>query len=194
MAGKKSFTPDEWTKISQRSKDAVESSNDETLAEKSPSRRDVLLTSSALVAASALGAALGPTVAKAADKPAPATGKQPNILVIFGDDIGMWNVGAYVHGMMGRTPSIDSLAKDGVLFTDHYGQPSCTARRAAFIMGQNPIRTGMTTVGIPGSTRGIQKEDPGTTRVSSERIIWETAMSICLRCMASMSGLVIFTI
>ncbi|MGH9552632.1 MAG: hypothetical protein ACRD3W_24850 [Terriglobales bacterium] len=70
-----------------------------------PNRRDILLTSSALVAASALGAALGPTVAKAADKPAPTTGKQPNILVIFGDDIGMWNVGAYVHGMMGRTPS-----------------------------------------------------------------------------------------
>ena len=53
--------------------------------------------------------------------------KKPNILVIWGDDIGMWNVGAYTHGMMGRTPNIDSIAKDGVLFTDHYGQPSCTA-------------------------------------------------------------------
>jgi arylsulfatase len=85
---------------------------------------------------------------------------KPNILVIFGDDIGMWNVGAYTHGMMGRTPNIDRIAQEGMLFTDHYGQPSCTAGRAAFIMGQMPIRTGMTTIGIPGSTRGIQKEDP----------------------------------
>jgi arylsulfatase A-like enzyme len=91
--------------------------------------------------------------------------KKPNIVVIFGDDIGMWNVGAYTHGMMGRTPSIDSLAKDGMLFTDHYAQPSCTAGRAAFITGQLPIRTGMTTIGIPGSTRGIQKEDPTLAEV-----------------------------
>src|SRR5262245_58171331 len=84
---------------------------------------------------------------------AQSASNRPNILVIWGDDIGTWNVGAYTHGMMGRTPSIDSLAKDGMLFTDHYGQPSCTAGRAAFITGQNPIRTGMTTVGIPGSTR-----------------------------------------
>src|SRR5215467_9557550 len=72
-------------------------------------------------------------------KPASAQGKtaQPppkrlNILVIFGDDIGMWNVGAYTHGMMGNTPNIDRIAKEGMLFTDHYGQPSCTAGRAAF--------------------------------------------------------------
>jgi len=88
------------------------------------------------------------------------TTKRPNILVIWGDDIGMWNVGAYTHGMMGRTPNIDSIARDGMLFTDHYGQPSCTAGRAAFIMGQLPIRTGMTTIGIPGSTRGIQASNP----------------------------------
>src|SRR5574337_1950056 len=67
--------------------------------------------------------------------------------------------------MMGRTPNIDSIAKNGILFTDHYGQPSCTAGRAAFIRGQMPIRTGMTTVGIPGSTRGIQKEDPTLAEV-----------------------------
>jgi arylsulfatase len=91
--------------------------------------------------------------------------KKPNIVVIFGDDIGYWNVGAYTHGMMGRTPNIDSIAKNGILFTDHYGQPSCTAGRAALIMGQLPIRTGETTVGIPGSTRGIQKEDPTLAEV-----------------------------
>ena len=96
---------------------------------------------------------------------AQAQDKKPNILVIFGDDIGMWNVGAYTHGMMGRTPSIDSLAKDGMLFTDHYGQPSCTAGRAAFITGQLPVRTGMTTIGIPGSTRGIQASDPTLAEV-----------------------------
>lgn len=91
--------------------------------------------------------------------------KKPNILVIMGDDIGMWNVGAYTHGMMGRTPNIDRIAKEGVLFTDHYGQPSCTAGRAAFITGQLPVRTGMTTVGIPGSKLGIQKEDPTLAEV-----------------------------
>ena len=91
--------------------------------------------------------------------------RKPNILVIFGDDIGTWNVGAYTHGMMGKTPSIDRIASEGMLFTDHYGQPSCTAGRAAFIMGQLPIRTGMTTVGIPGSTRGIQKSDPTLAEV-----------------------------
>jgi len=91
--------------------------------------------------------------------------QKPNIVVIFGDDIGYWNVGAYTHGMMGRTPNIDSIAREGILFTDHYGQPSCTAGRAAFITGQLPIRTGMTTIGIPGSPRGIQKEDPTLAEV-----------------------------
>jgi arylsulfatase A-like enzyme len=91
--------------------------------------------------------------------------QKPNIVVIWGDDIGMWNVGAYTHGMMGATPNIDSIARDGMLFTDHYGQPSCTAGRAAFITGQMPIRTGETTVGIPGSTLGLQKEDPTLAEV-----------------------------
>jgi arylsulfatase len=95
----------------------------------------------------------------------PAPGKPPNILVIFGDDIGTWNVGAYSRGMMGKTPHIDRIGNDGCLFTDHYAQPSCTAGRAAFIMGQLPLRTGMTTIGIPGSTRGIQKVDPTLAEV-----------------------------
>jgi arylsulfatase A-like enzyme len=94
-----------------------------------------------------------------------SSNKKPNIVVIWGDDIGLWNIGAYTHGMMGRTPHIDSIAKQGALFTDHYGQPSCTAGRAAFIMGQMPIRTGMTTIGIPGSPRGIQKKDPTLAEV-----------------------------
>ncbi|MGH7004541.1 MAG: sulfatase-like hydrolase/transferase, partial [Alphaproteobacteria bacterium] len=90
---------------------------------------------------------------------------KPNILVIWGDDIGMWNVGAYTHGMMGHTPNIDRIGKEGIIFTDHYGQPSCTAGRAAFILGQMPIRTGLTTIGIPGSARGIQKVDPTLAEV-----------------------------
>jgi len=97
--------------------------------------------------------------------PAQLADKKPNILVIWGDDIGMWNVGAYTHGMMGRTPQIDSLAKSGAIFTDHYGQASCTAGRAAFITGQIPLRTGETTIGIPGSRIGIQKEDPTLAEV-----------------------------
>jgi arylsulfatase len=91
--------------------------------------------------------------------------RRPNILAIMGDDIGYWNVGAYTHGMMGHTPNIDRIASEGMLFTDHCGQPSCTAGRAAFIMGQYPIRTGMTTIGIPGSKRGIQKSDPTLAEV-----------------------------
>jgi arylsulfatase A-like enzyme len=103
------------------------------------------------------------TTSNAAD--APKQEKKPNIVVIWGDDIGMWNVGAYTHGMMGRTPNIDSLAKKGAIFTDHYGQASCTAGRAAFMTGQLPLRTGMTTIGIPGSKLGIQKEDPTLAEV-----------------------------
>lgn len=94
-----------------------------------------------------------------------AKDSKPNILVIFGDDIGMWNVGVYTHGMMGHTPNIDRIGREGIVFTDHYGQPSCTAGRAAFIMGQLPVRTGMTTIGIPGSARGIQKSDPTLAEV-----------------------------
>jgi len=87
--------------------------------------------------------------------------KQPNILIIWGDDIGMWNVSKYSQGMMGyRTPNIDRIGQEGVTFTDWYGQQSCTAGRASFITGQNPIRTGLTKVGMPGATVGLQAEDP----------------------------------
>jgi len=92
---------------------------------------------------------------------AAAADKKPNIVVIWGDDIGQFNISAYNNGMMGyRTPNIDSLAKQGALFTDWYGQQSCTAGRAAFITGQAPIRTGLTKVGLPGAPEGMKKEDP----------------------------------
>jgi arylsulfatase A-like enzyme len=87
--------------------------------------------------------------------------KKPNILVIWGDDIGWFNVSAYNHGIMGyHTPNIDRVFKEGCMFTDWYGQQSCTAGRAAFITGQSPIRTGLTKVGLPGADLGLQPEDP----------------------------------
>jgi arylsulfatase len=86
---------------------------------------------------------------------------KPNILIIWGDDIGWFNISAYNLGVMGyRTPNIDRIAKEGALFTDWYGQQSCTAGRAAFITGQSPIRTGLTKVGLPGANLGLQAEDP----------------------------------
>src|SRR5712691_8604092 len=87
--------------------------------------------------------------------------KQPNFLILWGDDVGYWNISRNSDGMMGyQTPNIDRIAKEGVRFTDWYGQQSCTAGRAAFITGQSPIRTGMTKVGLPGSTLGLQPQDP----------------------------------
>jgi arylsulfatase A-like enzyme len=86
---------------------------------------------------------------------------KPNILIIWGDDIGWFNISAYNHGIMGyRTPNIDRIAKEGAMYTDWYGQQSCTAGRAAFITGQSPIRTGLTKVGLPGAKLGLQAEDP----------------------------------
>src|ERR1700733_15860446 len=85
---------------------------------------------------------------------------KPNILVIWGDDIGIWNLSCYSHGTMGyKTPNIDRIAKEGAMFTDSYGEQSCTAGRAAFITGQSPIRTGLTKVGLPGADIGLHAED-----------------------------------
>ncbi len=93
------------------------------------------------------------TTAFAADK--------PNIVVIWGDDIGWYNISAYNQGVMGyKTPNIDRIAKEGAMFTDWYGQQSCTAGRAAFITGQAPIRTGLTKVGLPGAKEGMTEQDP----------------------------------
>ena len=108
-----------------------------------------------------LAAALVIATGAASPALAQATAKKPNILVIWGDDIGGFNISAYNQGVMGyKTPNIDSIAKQGALFTDWYGQQSCTAGRAAFITGQSPIRTGLTKVGLPGAPEGMKKEDP----------------------------------
>ena len=111
-----------------------------------------------------IAASLAALVA-ASSRPASATAqtaaKKPNILVMFGDDIGYWNVSAYNRGMMGyRTPNIDRIAKEGAIFTDVYAQQSCTAGRAAFITGQSPIRTGLLKVGLPGAPEGLSEKDP----------------------------------
>src|SRR5262245_894957 len=87
--------------------------------------------------------------------------RKPNILVIFGDDVGQSNISAYSRGLMGfTTPNIDRIGAEGGVFVTYYGQQSCTAGRAAFILGQSPFRTGLTKVGLPGAAVGIQKEDP----------------------------------
>ena len=90
-----------------------------------------------------------------------AQDKKPNILVIWGDDIGLSNISAYTMGLMGyRTPNIDRVAKEGMIFTDYYGEQSCTAGRSSFIMGQSVYRTGLSKVGLPGADLGMQEEDP----------------------------------
>ncbi|MFZ0854570.1 MAG: arylsulfatase [Hyphomicrobiaceae bacterium] len=123
-------------------------------------RRNLLLSGASIATLSALRV-VGATEPAQAQQSAPASvGRKPNILMIMADDIGWFNVSAYNHGMMGyRTPNIDRIAKEGAMFTDWYGEQSCTAGRAAFITGQSPIRTGLTKVGLPGAEVGLHAED-----------------------------------
>jgi arylsulfatase A-like enzyme len=125
----------------------------------SPTRRNLLAGTAAMTTALATSALISPTQAQqqAAPAAAPAPGQKPNILVIFGDDIGVPQISAYTMGMMGyRTPNIDRIANEGAIFTDAYGQQSCTAGRASFILGQEPFRTGLLTIGMPGDPHGIR--------------------------------------
>ena len=133
------------------------SSNVETAA---VNRRNVLLAGSSLAAASAIAAGGRVQTAQAQAQPSAPSGKKPNILVIFGDDIGQSNISAYTFGLMGyRTPNIDRIAREGLMFTDYYAEQSCTAGRSSFITGQSVIRTGLSKVGIPGATVGLQAGD-----------------------------------
>ena len=128
-------------------------------------RRNVLLAGTTLAAASALPPANPMRVAEAQAE-ATAAGDKPNILFIMGDDIGWFNISAYNMGIMGyRTPNIDRIGREGAVFTDWYGQQSCTAGRAAFITGQSPIRTGLTKVGLPGAELGLGPLDPSVADV-----------------------------
>jgi arylsulfatase len=135
--------------------------------------------------------------------PAAASAQQqqqkPNILVIMADDIGYWNISAYNRGMMGyHTPNIDRIANEGAIFTDYYGQQSCTAGRAAFITGQSPLRTGLLKVGLPAAKEGLSAKDPtiaellsrrATPPDNSARTILATETNSCRRCTGSMNSL-----
>ena len=151
-----------------------EEARDETLRDPvEVNRRDLLLTGSSLAAAAALPAAglanvaqaqparpAQPSAAPAPAAAAPGGGKKPNILAIFGDDIGLSNISAYTFGLMGyKTPNIDRVAREGMMFTDYYAEQSCTAGRSSFIAGQATLRTGLSKVGIPGATIGLQARD-----------------------------------
>jgi arylsulfatase len=123
-------------------------------------RRSILLGGTTLAAASALATGASMRVARAQPAPTTPSSRKPNILMIMADDIGWFNVSLYNHGIMGyRTPNIDRIGKEGAMFTDWYGEQSCTAGRAAFITGQSPIRTGLTKVGLPGADVGLHAED-----------------------------------
>jgi arylsulfatase len=137
--------------------DTIEASSEQDQA--AINRRNVLLGTSSLIAAATLTSEALAQAQKAGPSPAaaPATNGKPNILVIFGDDIGVPQISAYTMGLMGyRTPNIDRIANEGAIFTDAYGQQSCTAGRASFILGQEPFRTGLLTIGMPGDPHGIQ--------------------------------------
>jgi len=122
-------------------------------------RRNILLGSSALVAAATLTLGAGSQAQQTAQTTT-SSERKPNILVIFGDDIGQTNISAYSFGVVGyKTPNIDRIAKEGMMFTDYYAENSCTAGRSSFITGQTPKRTGLTKVGIPGAPIGLQARD-----------------------------------
>src|ERR1700719_3050732 len=136
----------------------------ESGAKRDLSRRNILLAGSTLAAASALGSAAATVQATVAH--AQSSGKQPNILVIMGDDIGWFNIGAYHQGIMsGKTPNLDKLAAEGMRFTDYYTEASCTARRANFITAQIPLRTGLTTVGQAGADVGMPDQSVTTALI-----------------------------
>ena len=163
------------------------------------SRRNMLLGTSTLVAAAAtLNSGALAQAQKAAPAPAAPSGRKPNILVIFGDDIGQTNISAYSFGLMGyKTPNIDRIAREGMMFTDYYAEQSCTAGRSRFITGQCTLRTGLSKVGIPGATLGLQTRDGPSPSCSSRsamppassaRTTSATATNSCRRCTASTSS------
>jgi arylsulfatase len=123
-------------------------------------RRSMLLAGTTIAAATAIATTNSLELAQAQQQPAASSGQKPNFLVIFGDDIGLTNISAYSMGLMGyRTPNIDRIAKEGMIFTDYYAEQSCTAGRSSFITGQATLRTGLSKVGVPASPIGLQAKD-----------------------------------
>ena len=157
--------------------DQVETSNDDeapALAAGSTSRRTMMKAALAGAAGSMVAGNLGAGSIAAQETSSPeAAGEggaegRPNIVMIMADDIGYWNISAYNLGMMGyQTPNIDRIAREGVQFTDAYGEQSCTAGRGAFITGQSPFRTGLLRVALPVEERGITDEDPTLAQMLS---------------------------
>jgi arylsulfatase len=144
-----------------RKKDRDDDNTGNEARDRPLNRRSILLGGTTLAAASTLAAGLPLRVAQspAQAQPAPA-GQRPNILVIWGDDVGIANVSAYSFGVMGiKTPNIDRIAREGLMFTDYYAEQSCTAGRSSFITGQSGLRTGNTKVGLPGAALGLQPQD-----------------------------------
>ncbi len=145
---------------SAKDRDQLEAPSKET-EEHALSRRNILLGTSALVAMAAMTSSANAQTQKAAPAPATSSGRKPNILVIWGDDIGIANISAYSNGLMGyETPNIDRIAREGIKLQHYYGEQSCTAGRAAFLTGQHGIRTGLTKVGFPGAPMGMSQLDP----------------------------------
>ncbi|OAF17784.1 arylsulfatase [Bradyrhizobium neotropicale] len=142
----------------------LENKNNQARADQSIDRRNLLLGTSSIVAAATFTSEALAQVQKAAPAPAASpspSGRKPNILVIFGDDIGIANISACSSGLMGyETPNIDRIGREGIRFLHYYGEQSCTAGRAAFLTGQHGIRTGLTKVGYPGAPMGISQLDP----------------------------------
>jgi arylsulfatase len=142
----------------------LDNNNNQSRTDKSIDRRNLLLGTSSIVAAATFTSEALAQAQKAAPAPAasPATsGRKPNILVIWGDDVGVANISAYSNGLMGyETPGIDRIAREGLKLQHYYGEQSCTAGRAAFLTGQHGIRTGLTKVGFPGAPMGMSQLDP----------------------------------
>jgi len=137
-------------------------SNSKSSSNSALSRRNILLAGTSIAAATAINAVDRTQVAQAQQpqQPSAPSGSKPNILVIWGDDIGLANISAYSHGLMGyQTPNIDRIGREGMMFLDYYAEQSCTAGRASFITGQAGLRTGLTKVGIPGVKVGLQARD-----------------------------------
>lgn len=125
-----------------------------------PFKRTMLASLLTLAAGAASSVYAAPATTTAPENAPKQDASKPNIVVIFGDDIGYWNLSTYNQGTMGyRTPNIDSIAAEGAKFTSYYAEQSSTAGRSAFITGQMPFRTGMSKVGMPGAPQGLQKED-----------------------------------
>ncbi|MET3967128.1 arylsulfatase A-like enzyme [Bradyrhizobium sp. S3.9.1] len=143
----------------------LKNKNNSSDAEQTINRRNLLLGTSSIVAAATLTSEALAQAQQAAPSRAPAAaqpaGGKPNILVIWGDDIGIANISAYSNGLMGyETPNIDRIGREGIKFLHYYGEQSCTAGRAAFLTGQHGIRSGLTKVGFPGAPMGMSQLDP----------------------------------